>query len=118
MTGAGCEQTECAVTPGNEYQLWANGLGPKNGASQDGAPAVYNGSLGPLQVPGSPDSCQLTVGGQPARVDYCGAAPGLIIDQINFAYPSGVGSVTPYVDASLTINAVTGRFRLPAPAIK
>jgi uncharacterized protein (TIGR03437 family) len=118
MTGAGCEQTGCAATPGNEYQLWANGLGPKNGASQDGAPAVYNDSLTPLQVPGSPDSCQLTVGGQPARVDYCGAAPGLIIDQINFAYPSGVGSVTPYVDASLTINAVTGRFRLPAPAIK
>jgi len=48
-------------------------------------------------------------------VDYCGAAPGLIIDQVNFAYPSGISSGTPYVDATLTINGVTGRFRVPAP---
>jgi uncharacterized protein (TIGR03437 family) len=115
MTGAGCERTECTASAGTEYQLWANGLGPKNGASQNGAAAVYNGSLTPLQVPAT---CELTVGGQAARVDYCGAAPGLIIDQVNFAYPAGVSSSAAFVDASLTINAVTGRFRLPAPAIR
>jgi uncharacterized protein (TIGR03437 family) len=116
VTGVGCETTECAVTPGAVYQLWANGLGPKNSALQDGAPALYTGLLPPLEVPGSPASCQLTIGGQPARVDYCGAAPGLIIDQVNFAYPAGISSATPYVDATLTINGITGRFRVPAPS--
>lgn len=115
VTGAGCVTTECTVVPGTVYQLWANGLGPKNSPLQDGVPAPYNGSLTPLEVPGSPGSCQLIVGGQPARVDYCGAAPGLIIDQVNFAYPSGVPSTAPYVDATLAINGVTGRFRVPAP---
>jgi uncharacterized protein (TIGR03437 family) len=78
--------------------------------------AVYNGSVTPLEVPGSPASCQLTIGGQAATVQYCGAAPGEIIDQINFVYPAGVTSTTPYVEATLTINGVTGIFRVPAPA--
>ena len=70
----------------------------------------------PLEVPGSPANCQLTIGGQPAIVLYCGAAPGAIIDQLNFVYPSGVVSKVAYVDATLTISGVTGRFRIPAPA--
>ena len=74
-------------------------------------PAVYNGSLTPLEVPGG---CQLNIAGQTARVDYCGAAPGLIIDQLNFAYPAGVVSTSPFVEATLTVNGVTGRFRVPA----
>jgi hypothetical protein len=49
-------------------------------------------------------------------VSYCGAAPGEIIDQLNFTYPSGVSTSSPYADAVLTINGVTGRFRVPAPA--
>ena len=116
VTGTGCETSECAVQAGGYYELWANALGPKNGPSQDGMGAVYNGSLTPLEVPGSPASCQLTIGGQTASVQYCGAAPGEIIDQINFVYPSGVTSNTPYVEASLTINGVTGYFRVPAPS--
>ena len=116
VTGTGCTG-QCAVTPGVEYQLWANGLGPKNSPEKDGAPAVFNGgSLTPLEVPGSPASCQLTIGGQSAAVNYCGAAPGLIIDQVNFTYPFGVSSTAAYVDATLTIHGVTGRFRLPTPA--
>jgi uncharacterized protein (TIGR03437 family) len=116
VTGAGCATTECAVTEGAEYTLWANGLGPKNSPEQDGVAAIYSGSLTPLEVPGSPASCQLTIGGQPATVVYCGAAPGEIIDQVNFIYPSGVSTSSQYVDATLTINDVTGRFRVPAPA--
>jgi beta-glucosidase len=116
VTGTGCEATECAVQAGGNYQLWANALGPKNGPSQDGVGAVYNGSLTPLEVPGSPASCQLTIGGQAATVQYCGAAPGEIIDQINFVYPAGVISSTPYVEASLIIGSATGNFRVPAPA--
>src|ERR1039457_6592339 len=102
VTGTGCVATECAVQASGIYQLWANGLGPKNAPLQDGAGAVYNGSLTPLEVPGSPASCQLTIGGQTATVLYCGAAPSEIIDQINFVYPSGVTATTPYVDATLT----------------
>jgi uncharacterized protein (TIGR03437 family) len=116
VTGTGCELTECAVQPQGVYELWANALGPKNAALQDGMGAVYNGSVTPLEVPGSPASCQLTIGGQAATVQYCGAAPGEIIDQINFVYPAGVTSTMPYVEATLTINGVTGIFRVPAPA--
>ncbi|HEV8040806.1 MAG TPA: glycoside hydrolase family 3 C-terminal domain-containing protein [Bryobacteraceae bacterium] len=115
VTGAGCTG-ECAVTAGMQYQLWANGLGPKNSPQLDGVPAVSTGSLKSLEVPGSPASCRLTIGGQSAVVDYCGAAPGLIIDQVNFTYPSGISTTAPYVDATLTIGGATGRFRLPTPA--
>jgi beta-glucosidase len=131
VTGPQCVTTECAVAVGGSYQLWANGLGPKNAPLQDGMPAVYSGSLTPLEVPGSPASCQLTIGGQTATVQYCGAAPGEIIDQINFVYPSipviscspqaspchgaGVSASAPFVPASLTIGGVTGNFHVPAP---
>ena len=114
VTGDGCAATECTVHPGISYQLWGNGFGPKNAPLQDGSPAGFNGSLTPLEVPDSPASCQLNIGGQVAVVQYCGAAPGEIIDQLNFIYPSGVVSTAPYVDATLTINGVTGRFRVPA----
>jgi len=112
VTGDGCALTECAVQAGSTYQLWANGFGPKNGAATDGAPPVYAGSLDPLQVPGG---CQLTVDGKVASVLYCGAAPGLIIDQLNFVYPAGVSTTAAYVEAALTIGGVTGNFRLPSP---
>jgi uncharacterized protein (TIGR03437 family) len=112
MTGTGCETSECSAKAGTQYQLWANALGPKNAPEQDGVPVVYNGSLTPLEVP---MNCQLIIGGQTATVKYCGATPKEIIDQVNFVYPSGVVSSTNYADATLTINGVTGRFRVPAP---
>ena len=114
VTGAGCETTECAVKAGGVYQLWGNGFGPKNTAQQDGTPPVF-AYLTDLEVPGGAASCQLTIGGQTARVDYCGAAPGEIIEQLNFAYPSGVAAISSYVDATLAIGGVMGRFRVPAP---
>lgn len=116
VTGIGCETTVCAVQAGVGYVLWGNGLGPKNSPQQDGVPAMYAEALTELEVPGGPSSCQLTIGGQTAAVTYCGAAPGEIIDQSNFVYPAGVSTGSPYVDATLTINGVTGRFRVPAPA--
>jgi uncharacterized protein (TIGR03437 family) len=115
VTGVGCATFECNVQPGISYQLWGNGFGPKNGLSLDGVPAMFAGSLTLLEVPGSPANCQLTIGGQLATVQYCGAAPGEIIDRLNFVYPSGVVSSAGYTDAALTINGVTGRFRIPAP---
>jgi uncharacterized protein (TIGR03437 family) len=115
VTGDGCPWTECSVQPGASYQLWANGFGPKDSVLYDGVPAPLSGSLPALDVPGGPTACQLTVGGQVAVVLYCGAAPGEIIDQLNFIYPDGVISTTPYIESSLTISGVTGWFRLPAP---
>ena len=100
---------------GGVYQLWVNGLGPKNSAQQDGVPVVYSGSLTALEVSGGTTNCQVTIGTLPAVVNYCGAAPGEIIDQVNFTYPAGVVSANGYVNATLTINGVTGRFRVPAP---
>jgi glucosylceramidase len=109
----GCPTTQCAVQAGGEYQLWANGLGPKNLPEQDG---VGDGatSLNDLSVVGGTASCQLTIGGIAATVDYCGAAPGFIIDQLNFTYPPGIPSGAP-VEATLTIADATGRFLLPGP---
>jgi uncharacterized protein (TIGR03437 family) len=116
MTGAGCEISECSAQAGTIYQLWGNGLGPKNVPEQDGVPVTYGGSFTPLEVPGGTAACQLIIGGQSATVSYCGAAPDLIIDQLNFTYPAGISPSAPYADAVLTINGFTGRFRVPAPA--
>jgi uncharacterized protein (TIGR03437 family) len=115
MTGAGCERTECTAQAGSVYQLWANALGPKGALQQDGVPVQYAGSLAALEVAGGSASCQLTIGGHAAVVNYCGAAPSEIIDQVNFTYPAGVTSSTSYVDAALTVGGVTGHFRVPAP---
>jgi len=110
----GCYYSQCAPQAGSTYELWANGLGPKNLTERDG---VGDGAtnLNDLSVVGGTASCQLTIGGIAATVTYCGAAPGLINDQLNFIYPAGVPSGAP-VEAVLTINGATGRFWLPAPA--
>ena len=110
----GCATSQCAVRAGGVYQLWANGLGPKKVAEQDG---VGDGAttLDGLTVVGGTASCQLTIGGISAEVDYCGAAPGEIIDQVNFTYPAGVAPGAP-VAAMLSVNGASGTFLLPAPA--
>ena len=116
-----CPTSQCTVQAGNTYQLWANGLGPKNLPEQDG---VGDGAtnINDLSVVGGAANCQLTIGGVAATVTYCGAAPGLVIDQLNFTYPAGIPSGAP-VEAVLTITnptgrvltLATGRFWLPAP---
>lgn len=116
MTSPTCATEQCTAQAGGVYQLWANGLGPKNAPEQDGVPVVFTGgSLDPLQVAGGPTNCQLTVGGLPANILYCGAAPGEIIDQLDFIYPPVLASGAAYTEAVLTINGATGRFRVPAP---
>jgi uncharacterized protein (TIGR03437 family) len=114
VNGTGCALTECSVQAGTVYSLWANALGPLNTPQQDGMGAVFNGSYTAIEVPGGPASCQLTIGGQAATVQYCGAAPPYVIDLVNFTYPSGV--TTNPAEASLTINGVTGYFRVPGPS--
>src|SRR5579884_1821791 len=94
----------------NACAIWGNGFGPKNGASQDGAPPPSASTLIALKTQ---SACTMTIGGLAAKVDYCGAAPGLIIDQLNFEYPSGLPAGKPFYDATVTINGVTGHFRIP-----
>ena len=102
---------------GSVCTIWGNGFGPKNGAQQDGAPApTAPASLFPLEVPGEPASCDLTIAGVSALVTYCGAAPGEIIDQLNFEYPAGISASSAFVGATLTINGIAGTFNVPAPA--
>ena len=115
-TSDGCATliSECRVKAGSTYELWANGLGPKRLPEHDGIPDGAT-TLDDLSVAGGTASCQLTIGGIPATVVYCGAAPGEIIDQLNFTYPDGVTSDYDYTDAALTINGVTGHVRVPAP---
>ena len=60
--------------------------------------------------------CALTIGGITARVTYCGAAPGEVIYQLNFVYPSGVTAGGGTEKATLTINGVTGNFLMVGPA--
>ncbi|MDP9054793.1 MAG: family 16 glycosylhydrolase [Acidobacteriota bacterium] len=115
MTGAQCATSECRPTAGVTYQLWANGLGPRNTPSSDGVPARVDLSTDLLEVAGGRSACQLTIGGVTAQITYCGAAPGLIIDQVNFIYPAGVASTQTYVQAALTVNGTRGLFRVPAP---
>jgi uncharacterized protein (TIGR03437 family) len=96
----------------NACAMWGNGFGPKNGGSVDGmAPPAQPPALGPLKTK---TECMLTIAGLTAKVDYCGAAPGLIIDQINFEYPSGLPAGTSLYKADLTIGGVTGHILIPA----
>lgn len=83
--------------------LYGNGFGPATTAVADGA-------ANPDAAVPTVNSCSLTIAGQPAVVEYCGVAPGEIIDQLNFQYPAGAGSGIAIFVATLTINGVTGTF--------
>ena len=98
---------EGPIAPGVTCVLYGNGFGPTTTSLQDGVPAA--------NAFGATNSCSLTVDNQPATVTYCGAAPGAVIDQLNFVYPSGVTATSQPVTATLTINGVTGAFLVPPP---
>ena len=85
--------------------LYGNGFGPATALAADGAP-----NAGAAQTT---NACSLTIAGQPATINYCGAAPGEIIDQLNFQYPAGMGSGVAVFLATLTINGVSGTFLIP-----
>jgi uncharacterized protein (TIGR03437 family) len=72
-------------------------------------PAVQEDSAPAAGAAWATHTCTLSIGAQ-AAVTYCGAAPGLVIDQLNFVYPADAAGT----DATLTINGVSGTFNLPA----
>ena len=96
------------VTSGAVCVLYGTGFGPGTTALQDGVPAT--GGFNTV------NSCTLSIAGQPATVQYCGTAPGEVIDQLNFVYPVGVPPGTQPVIATLTVNGITGTFLVPVPA--
>ena len=98
-----------APRPGDACTLWGNGFGPTDPPLQDGAP----GPVDPLAYTATP--CTLSVGGINAKVTYCGAAPGLIIYQMNFVYPTGVKAAGSTAQAEIAINGNTGRIVVPTP---
>ncbi len=94
--------TEPYPQPGEYCTLWGNGFGPTNPPRTDGAPAAAS----PLAW--TMNECSLTIGGAPATVTYCGAAPREVIYQMNFEYPSGVQVVLCPVKSTITINGNSG----------
>jgi uncharacterized protein (TIGR03437 family) len=95
--------------PGEYCTLWGNGFGPTNPPLTDGTPAQA------LPLPKTANSCSLTIGGVPANVTYCGAAPGEVIDQLNFVYPAGVPVEICAVQATITINGNSGNIEVWPP---
>ena len=96
--------------PGAVCTLWGNGFGATNPPLADGTPALAK----PLAW--TANTCSLTVGGAAVeKVYYCGGAPGLIIYQLNFLYPSGVVADGSTAAAVLTIDGYAGDMLVPAP---
>jgi uncharacterized protein (TIGR03437 family) len=94
--------------PDANCTLWGNGFGPTNPALTDGTPAPAS------PLPWTANTCTLTIGSVNAQVTYCGAAPGEIIYQLNFVYPSGVAANGATATGTITINGNTGNIVVPA----
>ena len=101
--------TQSYPQPGEYCTIWGNGFGPTNPPQADGAPAAAS------PLPKTANPCSLTIGGAPATVTYCGAAPGEIIYQLNFIYPSGVQFPICAVSSTITINGNSGSILMWPP---
>jgi len=96
----------CVGTSPTVCTLWGNGFGSKAITASDGVPNAS--SLARTAGP-----CKLTFGPLDAAISYCGAAPGLIIDQLNFSYPDGLTGTGSTSIATLTVGDVSGNLVLP-----
>jgi len=95
--------------PSEYCTIWGNGFGPTNPPLADGAPAPAS------PLPWTMNQCALTIGGVPAKVTYCGGAPGELIYQLNFVYPSGVPVEICAVKSTITINGNSGDIMMWPP---
>lgn len=104
---AGAAQvTGCTPKAGATCVMWGNGFGAVASKLSDGVPA-------PPAVNPVTGGCTLTIGGAAAAVSYCGSAPGLVIDQLNFTYPAVVPGTGPTVPAVPTVNGASVNLVLP-----
>jgi uncharacterized protein (TIGR03437 family) len=69
---------------GQFISLFANGLGPVSNTPADGAGAGSNSITTTTPT--------VTIGGQPATVQFHGLAPGFAIYQVNVQVPSGISA--------------------------
>jgi uncharacterized protein (TIGR03437 family) len=70
---------------GDELTIYAAGLGPTNPGASAGDPATV------MPLLWTAGTATMTIGGQPARVDFSGLAPGFAgLYQIDAAVPAGV----------------------------
>ena len=93
--------------PGEYCTLWGNGFGPTNPPLADGTPAPAM----PPPLLWTTNTCVLTIGGVSISPQYCGAAPGEVIYQLNFQYPAGIAADpdnSAVATGTLTINGNTG----------
>jgi uncharacterized protein (TIGR03437 family) len=97
-----------APKAGTTCTVFGDGFGPLVTPLQNGYPAPANGD--PLQA-----TCQLSIRGINAKVSYCGLAPGLFVNRLDFVYPSGVPRVPSTAAAILTIGSKSFSFQMPAP---
>jgi uncharacterized protein (TIGR03437 family) len=100
-----CSNGALYPQPGAYCTLWGNGFGPTNPPLSDGTPAPAS------PLPWTVNKCALTIGGVTANVTYCGAAPGEVIYQLNFEYPSGVAasaSNSAVATGTIAVNGNTG----------
>ena len=90
------------VKRGQVVQLYMNGLGPVTGGPASGEFASGTTLATTKTTP------QVTIGGQPATVQFSGLTPGLPgLYQVNVFVPTGISAGT--VPISLTINGATTR---------
>jgi beta-glucanase (GH16 family) len=92
--------TQCA---GSNCTAWGNGFGPKDQPVPDGSPYTAAAATA--------NPCTLSIGGAPVPVSYCGAAPGQLIEQLNFTYSGPLPAL-----ANLNIAGAVGTFQIPSAA--
>jgi uncharacterized protein (TIGR03437 family) len=77
----------CPAVRGQVIQLYANGLGPVSNQPASGEPAsstIYSQTASAVTV---------TIGGQPAPVQFAGLAPGFVgLYQVNVTVPTNIGT--------------------------
>jgi len=90
------------VTRGNIVQLYCNGLGPVTNRPASGEPAQG----APLSIVA--DNVTVTIGGQPATVEFKGMTPTAIgLYQLNLRVPTNINAGSqPLV---LTVNGVAAK---------
>lgn len=99
--------------PGNEIAIYATGEGVLTPAGMTGC---ITGDTLPLPKPAG--NVAVTIGGQPAMLDFVGEAPGLVcgVLQINVTIPTGVGAGAQAV--GLTIGTATNSSQNITIAVK
>jgi uncharacterized protein (TIGR03437 family) len=88
--------------------IFGDGFGPLGTPLQDGFPGPANGDQ--LQA-----TCHLEIANISATVSYCGVAPGLFVNRLDFVYPPGVPLTPATADAVLTISIPGRRLGSTAP---